>query len=310
MSVKITTLLLVRYQEGGFVLKCYLLDLENLPYAMKWAYHQEYSKEDRVYVLYSEELYSYYLQNIASMNKKCKFVKGFKITSKSKNALDFNLAGIFGMLYSEELYSYYLQNIASMNKKCKFVKGFKITSKSKNALDFNLAGIFGMLIQECVQQRVDTLEVHIVSEDSGYRSLGDLASWARLNFGLNVKILFESYNNVAEISKKNNKQKQNEPRVDRKLKELYGFKFYNLVIYKDVIYSHILSNESEDTKFRVERVLAGAYDCSANTVMVCLQRYFSNKEAKRIYDKLKYFLENNTLGDVREIQNVLEKGGN
>lgn len=263
MSVKITTLLLVRYQEGGFVLKCYLLDLENLPYAMKWAYHQEYSKEDRVYVL-----------------------------------------------YSEELYSYYLQNIASMNKKCKFVKGFKITSKSKNALDFNLAGIFGMLIQECVQQRVDTLEVHIVSEDSGYRSLGDLASWARLNFGLNVKILFESYNNVAEISKKNNKQKQNEPRVDRKLKELYGFKFYNLVIYKDVIYSHILSNESEDTKFRVERVLAGAYDCSANTVMVCLQRYFSNKEAKRIYDKLKYFLENNTLGDVREIQNVLEKGGN
>ena len=36
----------------------------------------------------------------------------------------------------------------------------------------------------------------------------------------------------------------------------------------------------------------------------------SNKEAKRIYDKLKYFLENNTLGDVREIQNVLEKGGN
>ena len=44
--------------------------------------------------------------------------------------------------------------------------------------------------------------------------------------------------------------------------------------------------------------------------MVCLQRYFSNKEAKRIYDKLKYFLENNTLGDVREIQNVLEKGGN
>ena len=263
MLVKITTLLLVRYQEGGFVLKCYLLDLENLPYAMKWAYHQEYSKEDRVYVL-----------------------------------------------YSEELYSYYLQNIASMNKKCKFVKGFKITSKSKNALDFNLAGIFGMLIQECVQQRVDTLEVHIVSEDSGYRSLGDLASWARLNFGLNVKILFESYNNVAEISKKNNKQKQNEPRVDRKLKELYGFKFYNLVIYKDVIYSHILSNESEDTKFRVERVLAGAYDCSANTVMVCLQRYFSNKEAKRIYDKLKYFLENNTLGDVREIQNVLEKGGN
>lgn len=263
MSVKITALLLVRYQEGGFVLKCYLLDLENLPYAMKWAYHQEYSKEDRVYVL-----------------------------------------------YSEELYSYYLQNIASMNKKCKFVKGFKITSKSKNALDFNLAGIFGMLIQECVQQRVDTLEVHIVSEDSGYRSLGDLASWARLNFGLNVKILFESYNNVAEISKKNNKQKQNEPRVDRKLKELYGFKFYNLVIYKDVIYSHILSNESEDTKFRVERVLAGAYDCSANTVMVCLQRYFSNKEAKRIYDKLKYFLENNTLGDVREIQNVLEKGGN
>lgn len=263
MSVKITTLLLVRYQEGGFVLKCYLLDLENLPYAMKWAYHQEYSKEDRVYVL-----------------------------------------------YSEELYSYYLQNIASMNKKCKFVKGFKITSKSKNALDFNLAGIFGMLIQECVQQRVDTLEVHIVSEDSGYRSLGDLASWARLNFGLNVKILFESYNNVAEISKKNNKQKQNEPRVDRKLKELYGFKFYNLVIYKDVIYSHILLNESEDTKFRVERVLAGAYDCSANTVMVCLQRYFSNKEAKRIYDKLKYFLENNTLGDVREIQNVLEKGGN
>ena len=263
MSVKITTLLLVRYQEGGFVLKCYLLDLENLPYAMKWAYHQEYSKEDRVYVL-----------------------------------------------YSEELYSYYLQNIASMNKKCKFVKGFKITSKSKNALDFNLAGIFGMLIQECVQQRVDTLEVHIVSEDSGYRSLGDLASWARLNFGLNVKILFESYNNVAEISKKNNKQKQNEPRVGRKLKELYGFKFYNLVIYKDVIYSHILSNESEDTKFRVERVLAGAYDCSANTVMVCLQRYFSNKEAKRIYDKLKYFLENNTLGDVREIQNVLEKGGN
>lgn len=263
MSVKITTLLLVRYQEGGFVLKCYLLDLENLPYAMKWAYHQEYSKEDRVYVL-----------------------------------------------YSEELYSYYLQNIASMNKKCKFVKGFKITSKSKNALDFNLAGIFGMLIQECVQQRVDTLEVHIVSEDSGYRSLGDLASWARLNFGLNVKILFESYNNVAEISKKDNKQKQNEPRVDRKLKELYGFKFYNLVIYKDVIYSHILSNESEDTKFRVERVLAGAYDCSANTVMVCLQRYFSNKEAKRIYDKLKYFLENNTLGDVREIQNVLEKGGN
>lgn len=263
MSVKITTLLLVRYQEGGFVLKCYLLDLENLPYAMKWAYHQEYSKEDRVYVL-----------------------------------------------YSEELYSYYLQNIASMNKKCKFVKGFKITSKSKNALDFNLAGIFGMLIQECVQQRVDTLEVHIVSEDSGYRSLGDLASWARLNFGLNVKILFESYNNVAEISKKNNKQRQNEPRVDRKLKELYGFKFYNLVIYKDVIYSHILSNESEDTKFRVERVLAGAYDCSANTVMVCLQRYFSNKEAKRIYDKLKYFLENNTLGDVREIQNVLEKGGN
>gem|GEM_PF-3197699 len=263
MSVKITTLLLVRYQEGGFVLKCYLLDLENLPYAMKWAYHQEYSKEDRVYVL-----------------------------------------------YSEELYSYYLQNIASMNKKCKFVKGFKITSKSKNALDFNLAGIFGMLIQECVQQRVDTLEVHIVSEDSGYRSLGDLASWARLNFGLNVKILFESYNNVAEISKKNNKQKQNESRVDRKLKELYGFKFYNLVIYKDVIYSHILSNESEDIKFRVERVLAGAYDCSANTVMVCLQRYFSNKEAKRIYDKLKYFLENNTLGDVREIQNVLEKGGN
>lgn len=263
MSVKITTLLLVRYQEGGFVLKCYLLDLENLPYAMKWAYHQEYSKEDRVYVL-----------------------------------------------YSEELYSYYLQNIASMNKKCKFVKGFKITSKSKNALDFNLAGIFGMLIQECVQLRVDTLEVHIVSEDSGYRSLGDLASWARLNFGLNVKILFESYNNVAEISKKNNKQKQNEPRVDRKLKELYGFKFYNLVIYKDVIYSHILLNESEDTKFRVERVLAGAYDCSANTVMVCLQRYFSNKEAKRIYDKLKYFLENNTLGDVREIQNVLEKGGN
>lgn len=263
MSVNITTLLLVRYKEGGFVLKCYLLDLENLPYAMKWAYHQEYSKEDRVYVL-----------------------------------------------YSEELYSYYLQNIASMNKKCKFVKGFKITSKSKNALDFNLAGIFGMLIQECVQQRVDTLEVHIVSEDSGYRSLGDLASWARLNFGLNVKILFESYNNVAEISKKNNKQKQNEPRVDRKLKELYGFKFYNLVIYKDVIYSHILSNESEDTKFRVERVLAGAYDCSANTVMVCLQRYFSNKEAKRIYDKLKYFLENNTLGDVREIQNVLEKGGN
>lgn len=263
MSVKIMILLLVRYQEGGFVLKCYLLDLENLPYAMKWAYHQEYSKEDRVYVL-----------------------------------------------YSEELYSYYLQNIASMNKKCKFVKGLKITSKSKNALDFNLAGIFGMLIQECVQQRVDTLEVHIVSEDSGYRSLGDLASWARLNFGLNVKILFESYNNVAEISKKNNKQKQNEPRVDRKLKELYGFKFYNLVIYKDVIYSHILSNESEDTKFRVERVLAGAYDCSANTVMVCLQRYFSNKEAKRIYDKLKYFLENNTLGDVREIQNVLEKGGN
>ena len=76
-------------------MKCYLLDLENLPYAMKWAYHQEYSKEDRVYVLYSEELYSYYLQNIASMNKKCKFVKGFKITSKSKNALDFNLAGIF-----------------------------------------------------------------------------------------------------------------------------------------------------------------------------------------------------------------------
>lgn len=82
-------------------MKCYLIDLENLEHAMRWARRQKYNFEDRVYVFYSQDLVGIYNSNLEGLKSKCKNVKGIRIENGIHNALDFNLSAMLGMLIQE-----------------------------------------------------------------------------------------------------------------------------------------------------------------------------------------------------------------
>lgn len=228
-------------------MKCYLLDLENLPYAVRWASKRVYDKNDRIYVL-----------------------------------------------YSDELYGFYIQNKLSLEKRCRNIHGVRIFSRKKNALDFNLAGIFGMLIQECIQSGKQDLEVHIVSEDRGYIALVNLASWARLNFGVRVNIVFDNSKEDIVRSVVGDRITYSK---EESLLEKNGFKFYRY--NKNVLNKYVLGGETKEVKDKVKRALVGA-KYERKYVYESLQKFFSEKEASSLYKKLKSFLEENTVESVNE----------
>lgn len=219
-------------------MKCYLLDLENLPYTMKWASKQNYAKDDRVYIM-----------------------------------------------YSEDLHDFYISNLVSLNRKCKNVHGIKIFSRSKNALDFNLAGIFGMLVQECIFKGIREIEIHIVSEDRGYEALKDLSSWSKLNFGVDVSVVFDK--GIVGTEDEKNVSSCSEDSLMYRM----GFNFYKN--NKALLFEYVLNDESEEVRNRVWRALVGAMWVKGK-IYSSIQKFFNAKEAERLYRVLKEFLENTT----------------
>lgn len=229
-------------------MKCYLLDLENLPYAMKWACRQTYSSEDRVYVLYSDELHNFYAANLVRLKKKC-------------------------------------QNVHVI----------KIFSRSSNALDFNLSGVFGMLVQECMQNNKRGIEIHIVSEDKGYKALIDLARWSKLNFGINVKITFDNNREDMDVIKKDMTLYSSN---DVSLMQKMGFTFYRS--NKHLLFDYVLNGESGDVKDRVWRALVGSCWVKSN-IYNSIQKFFNINEAKRLYDIIKDFLESTDMEEAKSL---------